>query len=40
MDMFRNFIGIMNNKDKAVTEKKNILQRAKLMNDIVNFTGV
>jgi len=40
MDMFRNFVGIMNNKEKAVTERKNILQRAKLMNDIVNFNGV
>ena len=37
MDMFRNFIEIMNDKEKAVTEKRNILQRAKLMNDIVNF---
>jgi dTDP-3,4-didehydro-2,6-dideoxy-alpha-D-glucose 3-reductase len=37
MDMFRNFVEIMNDKEKAVTEKKNILQRAKLMNDIVNF---
>ena len=37
IDMFRNFVEIMNDKEKAVTEKKNILQRAKLMNDILNF---
>ena len=37
MEMFRNFVGIMNDKEKAIVEKKNILQRAKLMNDIVNF---
>jgi NDP-hexose-3-ketoreductase len=37
MDMFRNFVEIMNDKEKALTERKNILQRAKLMNDIVNF---
>jgi NDP-hexose-3-ketoreductase len=37
MDMFHNFVEIMNDKEKALTERKNILQRAKLMNDIVNF---
>ena len=37
MDMFRNFVEIMNDKEKPLTERKNILQRAKLMNDIVNF---
>jgi predicted dehydrogenase len=37
MDMFRNFVRMMNDKNKAATERKNILQRAKLMNDIVNF---
>jgi dTDP-3,4-didehydro-2,6-dideoxy-alpha-D-glucose 3-reductase len=37
MEMFRNFVGIMNDKEKAIVERKNILQRAKLMNDIVNF---
>ena len=37
MDMFTNFVEIMNDKDKAVMERGNILQRAKLMNDIVNF---
>ncbi len=37
IDMFRNFVEIMNDQEKAVTEKRNILQRAKLMNDILNF---
>ena len=37
MDMFRNFVEIMNDKEKAAIERKSILQRAKLMNDIVNF---
>jgi dTDP-3,4-didehydro-2,6-dideoxy-alpha-D-glucose 3-reductase len=37
IDMFRNFVEIMNDEEKALTERKNILQRAKLMNDIVNF---
>jgi predicted dehydrogenase len=37
MDMFSNFLKIMNNKEKAAIERKSILQRAKLMNDIVNF---
>ena len=37
IDMFRNFAGIMKDKEKAITERNNILQRAKLMNDIVNF---
>jgi len=27
----------MSDKEKAIAEKKSILQRAKLMNDIVNF---
>ena len=40
IDMLRNFVGIMTNKDKAIAERKNILKRAKLINDIVNFTGV
>jgi len=37
IDMFRNFVKLMNDKEKAATEKKNILQRAKLIDDIVNF---
>ena len=37
MNMFTNFVEIMNDKDKAAVERENILQRAKLMNDIVNF---
>ena len=37
INMFSNFLKIMNDKRKAVTERKSILQRAKLMNDIVNF---
>lgn len=37
INMFREFVEIMNDKEKAITERKNILQRAKLMNDIVNF---
>ena len=37
INMFSNFLKIMNDKKKAVTERKSILQRAKLMNDIVNF---
>ena len=37
MDMFRNFVEIMNDKRKAAIERKSILQRAKLMNDIVYF---
>jgi len=37
MEMFRNFVEIMGDKEKAIAEKKSILQRAKLMNDIVNF---
>ena len=37
MDMFSNFLKTMNNKEKAAIERKSILQRAKLMNDIVNF---
>jgi dTDP-3,4-didehydro-2,6-dideoxy-alpha-D-glucose 3-reductase len=37
IDMFRNFVGIMKDKEKVIAERKNILQRAKLMNDIVNF---
>jgi dTDP-3,4-didehydro-2,6-dideoxy-alpha-D-glucose 3-reductase len=39
-DMFRNFLEAMNDKEKANKEKKNILQRARLMDDIVNFNGV
>ena len=37
IDMFRNFIEIMNDKERVSIERENILQRAKLMNDIVNF---
>ena len=37
MNMFSNFLKIINNKEKAALERKSILQRAKLMNDIVNF---
>ena len=37
VDMFRNFLEIMNDKELAITERKNILKRAQLMNDIVNF---
>ena len=37
IDMFRYFLRVMNDKEKAITERKNILQRARLMNDIVNF---
>ena len=37
IDMFHNFLRIMNDKEKALTERENILKRAKLMNDIVNF---
>ena len=37
MEMFLNFVRIMSNKEEALAEKKSILQRAKLMNDIVNF---
>ena len=37
MEMFHNFSRIMSDKEEAIAEKKSILQRAKLMNDIVNF---
>ena len=37
IDMFRNFLLVMNDKEQALTERKNILKRAKVMNDIVNF---
>jgi predicted dehydrogenase len=37
IDMFRNFAGIMGDEEKVIAERKIILQRAKLMNDIVNF---
>jgi NDP-hexose-3-ketoreductase len=40
MNMFRNFVGIMSSKERAAAERKTILQRAKLMNDIVNYNGV
>lgn len=40
IDMFRNFIVIMSNKERAFEERKNILQRAKLIDDIVNYNGV
>jgi len=35
--MFDNFAKMTSKRDGAVTERKNILQRAKLMNDIINF---
>jgi predicted dehydrogenase len=37
MRMFHNFVGIMGSEKKATAERKLILQRAELMNDIVNF---
>ena len=37
IEMFRSFIKIMNDKESVIIERENILQRAKLMNDIVNF---
>jgi NDP-hexose-3-ketoreductase len=37
IDMFHHFLRIMNDKEQAFTERENILKRAKLMNDIVNF---
>ena len=37
MNMFTNFLGIINNKNKIKEEKKLILQRAKLIDDILNF---
>jgi predicted dehydrogenase len=37
IDMFRNFVEITNNKEMAIIERENILQRATLMHDIVNF---
>jgi len=37
IDMFSNFLRVMSDKDHAFTERENILKRAKLMNDIVNF---
>jgi len=37
VDMFQHFIELMNNKEKSDKEKKSILKRAKLMDDIVNF---
>ncbi len=40
IDMFHNFVRIMKNKERAAAERKTILQRAKLMNDIVNYNGV
>jgi dTDP-3,4-didehydro-2,6-dideoxy-alpha-D-glucose 3-reductase len=38
--MFHNFVRMMDDLESAVIEKKIILQRAKLMNDIINFKGV
>lgn len=40
IDMLTYFVEIMNDREKAAVERNNILQRAKLMNDIVNFNGV
>ena len=37
IDMFHHFLRIMNDKKQALTERENILKRAKLMDDIVNF---
>jgi dTDP-3,4-didehydro-2,6-dideoxy-alpha-D-glucose 3-reductase len=37
IDMFHNFVGIMSNNERAVAERITILQRAKLIDDIVNF---
>ena len=37
MEMFHNFARIMSDKEEAIAEKKSILQRAKIKNDIVNF---
>ena len=37
VDMFKSFLEIMNDKEKSEKEKINILQRAKLMDDIINF---
>jgi dTDP-3,4-didehydro-2,6-dideoxy-alpha-D-glucose 3-reductase len=37
IDMFHNFLQIVNDKEQARIERENILKRAKLMNDIVNF---
>jgi dTDP-3,4-didehydro-2,6-dideoxy-alpha-D-glucose 3-reductase len=37
IDMFRHFLRIMHDKQQAAIERRSILQRAKLMNDIVNF---
>ncbi|MCS5622680.1 MAG: hypothetical protein NZ735_01790, partial [Candidatus Marinimicrobia bacterium] len=40
IEMFYNFIEIMSSEQKTTAERKIILQRAQLMNDIVNFNGV
>jgi|APSaa5957512535_1039671.scaffolds.fasta_scaffold37518_2 dTDP-3,4-didehydro-2,6-dideoxy-alpha-D-glucose 3-reductase len=40
MDMFCNFIEIMGSEQKITIERKIILQRAELMNEIINFKGV
>jgi len=37
IDMFSNFLRVMSDKELALTERENILKRAKLMNNIVNF---
>lgn len=37
IDMFRYFFRLMNDKEQVLTERENILKRAKLMDDIVNF---
>ena len=40
IEMFYNFVRIMSSDQKTTAERKLILQRAQLMNDIVNFNGV
>jgi len=40
MEMFYNFVAIVSSKQKVTAERKLILKRAELMNDIVNFNGV
>lgn len=37
INMFSNFLSIMNDDSKALSERESILDRAKLMNDIINF---
>ena len=37
--MFNKFLRIMKDKKQALTERENILKRAKLMDDIINFNS-